>query len=71
MERDGVRYNTTTPINYKVEEEKETVLVEAGTQLPQMEQEKSKEPKKKNGGFGWKNFFNQFKDDNMFKDNEA
>lgn len=71
MERDGVRYNTTTPINYKVEEEKETVLVEAGAQLPQMEQEKAKEPKKKNGGFGWKNFFNQFKDDNMFKDNEA
>ena len=66
MERQGVRFNTTTPINYRKEEE-EAVTVEAAPQA----REEVKETKKKGGGFSFSKFFNQFKDDNMFTDNEA
>lgn len=72
MEREGVKYNTTTPIDYGKEEEEEvTVEVDAPVQLPEDNAQKVKEPKKNKSSFGWKSFFSQFKDDNMFKDNEA
>ncbi|MBR4883031.1 MAG: hypothetical protein IKU18_04050, partial [Bacteroidales bacterium] len=74
MEREGAVYNTTTPINYsKVEEEAVAVEVEApaAQAAEPAAAEQVKEAKKKGSGFSFQKFFSQFKEDNMFTDNEA
>ena len=74
MEREGAVYNTTTPINYsKVEEEPVAVEVEApaAQAAEPAAAEPVKEAKKKGSGFSFQKFFSQFKEDNMFTDNEA
>ena len=79
MEHEGVRYNTTTPINYLQEQEEETVLVEAAVQEQEAAAQETaaqdaapvqkQEPKKKS--WSLKGFFSQFNEDKMFTDNEA
>jgi cell division protein FtsA len=69
MEKEGVKYTSTTPINYK-EELKEKGAEKPAKETSETQTNKAQEPKKKKG-FGFGNFFNQFKDDNMFTDNEA
>ena len=66
MEREGVRYNTTTPINYAKEEE--AVAVEAA---PVQEAVKEAPQVKKKSGFNFKSFFNSIKSDDVFNENEA
>lgn len=69
MEKEGAKYTSTTPINYK-EELKEKGAEKPAKETSETQTNKAQEPKKKKG-FGFGNFFNQFKDDNMFTDNEA
>ena len=64
-----MKYTSTTPINYK-EELKEKGAEKPAKETSETQTNKAQEPKKKKG-FGFGNFFNQFKDDNMFTDNEA
>ena len=69
MEKEGIKNTSTTPINYK-EELKDSVAENPSKETSTPEANKAQESKKKKG-FGFGNFFNQFKDDNMFTDNEA
>ena len=79
IEKEGGRYNATSPINYR-ETEKDTTTgnqaaspatgATSGASAAQPAADKAKEAKEKNKR-GWHDFFKQFKEDNMFTDNEA
>lgn len=69
MEKEGIKYTSTTPINHK--EEQETAAAEkTAKEEPESRTDKGQGTKEK-GGWGWKSIFNQFKDDKMFTDNDA
>jgi len=75
IEKEGGRYNATSPINYRETAKNQATETPAATAASEATAtkpaaEKSKEPKEKKKG-GWFDVFKQFKDDNMFTDNEA
>jgi cell division protein FtsA len=69
MEKEGTKYTSTTPINYK-EEQKAAAAEKTAKEEPEPQTKKAQETKKREG-WGLGNFFKQFKEDNMFTDNDA
>ena len=79
IEKEGGRFNSTSPINYRetgkipaTETSAATAATTAsGADTSKTAAGKTQEPKEKKKGGSWTDFFKQFKDDNMFTDNEA
>ncbi len=75
IEKEGGRFNSTSPINYretgKIPATETPAATASGADTSKTAAGKPQEPKEKKKGGSWTDFFKQFKDDNMFTDNEA